>query len=49
MPDALLKVHEKYGPVVRIGPNDLSFQGAEIFDDVYKAGRKFIKSSFYDG
>jgi benzoate 4-monooxygenase len=49
MPDTLLKVHEKYGPVVRIGPNDLSFQSVEILNDVYKGGRKFIKSNFYDG
>ena len=49
MPDTLLKVHEKYGPVVRVGPNDLSFQGVDILNEVYKGGRKFSKSSFYSG
>jgi hypothetical protein len=47
MPDTMLQMHEEYGPVVRIGPNDLSFQSADVFNDVYKAGRKFPKSNFY--
>lgn len=49
MPNTLLELHEKYGPVVRIGPNDLSFQHAAAIDAIYKSGRKLIKSNFYDG
>ncbi|OCT51550.1 putative benzoate 4-monooxygenase cytochrome P450 [Cladophialophora carrionii] len=49
MPDTLLKMHEKYGPVVRMAPNELSFQSVDIFSDVYKGGRKFPKSDFYQG
>lgn len=49
MPDKLLEMHEKYGPVVRFAPNELSFQNPEILEQVYKGGRKFIKSNFYEG
>lgn len=49
MPDTLLKMHEKYGPVVRIAPNELSFQSVDILNEVYKGGRKFPKSDFYNG
>jgi benzoate 4-monooxygenase len=49
MPDTLVGVHAKYGPVVRIGPNDLSFQPVEAINPIYKSGRKMIKSNFYDG
>jgi benzoate 4-monooxygenase len=49
MPETLLQMHEKYGPVVRIAPNELSFQSVDILGDVYKGGRKFPKSDFYQG
>ncbi|OAP60837.1 hypothetical protein AYL99_05839 [Fonsecaea erecta] len=49
MPDTMVQVHEKYGRVVRVAPNELSFQGVEILDQVYKGGRRFIKSNLYDG
>jgi hypothetical protein len=29
------KLHEKYGPVVRIGPNHLSFTDASAWKDIY--------------
>lgn len=48
-PDTLLKLHARHGPVVRIAPNDLSFEGVGIIEQVYKGGRKFVKSDFYDG
>ncbi|KAL4256656.1 cytochrome P450 family protein [Pleurotus pulmonarius] len=41
-------LHELYGPVVRIGPNELSFRDATAFSDIYNAGSKFTKDpSFY--
>ncbi|OAL36936.1 hypothetical protein AYO20_03705 [Fonsecaea nubica] len=49
MPDTMIKVHEKYGPVVRVAPNELSFQSVEILEEVYKGGRRFIKSDMYEG
>jgi hypothetical protein len=48
----MLKLHEKYGPVVRIAPNELSFNTAASWKDIYgyRIGHKpLCKSSFYDG
>lgn len=45
----LFALHEKYGPIVRIGPNELSFYGAEAVAPIYKSGRVMPKSHFYDG
>ncbi|KAH8820178.1 cytochrome P450 [Xylogone sp. PMI_703] len=45
----ILKAHEKYGPVVRIGPNDVNFQSRDAIDPIYKAGRAMPKTHFYDG
>lgn len=49
MPETLVKLHEKYGPVVRYAPNELSFQTPNAIDPIYKNGRKTIKTDFYDG
>lgn len=48
-PETILELHARYGQVVRIAPNELSFEGVGIIEQVYKAGRKFVKSDFYDG
>lgn len=51
-PYILLELHEKYGPVVRTAPNELSFNTAGSWKDIYgfRPGHKqFIKSDFYDG
>lgn len=48
-PDTLSALHAKYGPVVRIGPNDLSFQSVDAIEAIYKSGRRVSKSEFYDG
>lgn len=51
-PFKLLELHKKYGPVVRVAPNDLSFNSAASWRDIYsfRQGHKpFIKSEFYDG
>ncbi|OLN97156.1 Isotrichodermin C-15 hydroxylase 7 [Colletotrichum chlorophyti] len=49
----ILKLHDRYGPVVRISPNDLSFNTAKSWSDIYgvRKGQAscFIKSNFYDG
>jgi cytochrome P450 len=42
----LLQMHEKYGEVVRIAPNDLSFTGAGAWKDIYghrPAGSTLLK------
>jgi cytochrome P450 len=51
-PYEILALHEKYGPVVRTSPNELSFSSAGSWRDIYgfRQGHKpFVKSSFYDG
>ncbi len=51
-PYEILKLHEKYGSVVRTSPNELSFSSAASWKDIYgfrPGHRPFIKSPFYDG
>lgn len=48
----MLALHERYGPVVRTSPNELSFSSASSWKDIYgfrPGHRPFIKSRFYDG
>jgi hypothetical protein len=47
MPDELVKFHERFGPIVRIGPNDLSFNSADAISDIYRRG--WQKGEFYRG
>ncbi|KAF7887599.1 hypothetical protein EAF00_009893 [Botryotinia globosa] len=39
----LLKLHEKLGPLVRIGPNEVSFYSMEMDDAVHKVNSRFKK------
>jgi hypothetical protein len=41
-------LHEKYGPVVRVGPNELVFTGDEPMRTIYGAGTSFYKPAFYN-
>lgn len=47
----LLALHQRYGPAVRISPNEVSFSSAQSWIDIYapRKGEEFIKSPFYDG
>ncbi|KAI3322259.1 cytochrome P450 [Xylariaceae sp. AK1471] len=52
MPYKILALHEKYGPIVRVAPNEISFNSPQSWNDIYgfRAGHQtFIKSDFYDG
>lgn len=40
-------LHEKYGPVVRVGPNEISFNTLSALRTIYGAGSPFQRSSFY--
>jgi hypothetical protein len=42
------KLHLQYGPVVRIGPNELAFTGEEPMRTIYGAGTSFYKPEFYN-
>ncbi|KAL1838911.1 hypothetical protein VTJ49DRAFT_2075 [Mycothermus thermophilus] len=42
-----IALHKKYGPVVRLGPNTLSFSEPEALKTIYGLNKGFIKSDFY--
>lgn len=42
-------LHEKYGPVVRLGPNEASFTAGEALREIYQSGGSgFDKTEFYE-
>ncbi|KAF8249206.1 putative cytochrome P450, partial [Wilcoxina mikolae CBS 423.85] len=50
-PFIIKELHDKYGPVVRVSPNQVSFDSASSWKDIYGhvGGRKpFLKSDLYD-
>ncbi|KIW99464.1 uncharacterized protein Z518_11203 [Rhinocladiella mackenziei CBS 650.93] len=49
MPENLTKLHDNFGGVVRVGPNDLSFNTGGAVFAIYKGGRSLPKTGFYDG
>jgi hypothetical protein len=40
-------LHEKYGPVVRVGPNEVWFNSKAAFKAIYGNGSGYEKSDFY--
>ncbi|KAH6995544.1 cytochrome P450 [Ilyonectria sp. MPI-CAGE-AT-0026] len=42
-----LNLHERYGPVVRLGPRAVSVADPEAIKIIYSAGSGFLKTSFY--
>lgn len=45
----IIQLHQKYGPIVRIAPNEVSFWNAEAVAPIYKSGKAVAKGSFFDG
>ena len=43
----MLDLHEKYGDIVRVGPNLLSFGNPEAIKDVYGVGKAWNKVRRY--
>jgi hypothetical protein len=41
------QLHQQYGPVVRIGPNEVSFNSLEALKAIYGAGSGFERTVFY--
>ncbi|KAK1221095.1 hypothetical protein PQX77_016142 [Marasmius sp. AFHP31] len=41
--EQLQKLHEAYGTVVRVGPNELHFSSPEAYNEIYAVGSKFDK------
>lgn len=44
----LWRLHQRYGPVVRFGPNSLSFKSSSALKDIYGFKSNVRKSQFYD-
>lgn len=42
-----IDLHRKYGPMVRIGPNEVSFSSPQVARNVLSAGKRFYKTDFY--
>ncbi|KAI0141601.1 cytochrome P450 [Xylariaceae sp. FL1272] len=42
-----VELHKKYGPVVRIGPNEVSFSSPQVARNILSAGKRFYKTDFY--
>ncbi|KAM0505406.1 hypothetical protein ACHAP8_001633 [Fusarium lateritium] len=42
-------LHQRYGPVVRLSPHEVSVSNAEAVAAVHKIGAGFLKSAWYDG
>ncbi|PCG88265.1 Cytochrome P450 [Penicillium occitanis (nom. inval.)] len=41
------KIHEQYGPIVRVGPNEVSIADPTMIPVIYGIGSKFTKTPFY--
>jgi cytochrome P450 len=42
-------LHQKYGPIVRISPNEVSLCDGDSAKTIYRQGNHFFKSTFYAG
>ncbi|KAI0201182.1 cytochrome P450 [Astrocystis sublimbata] len=42
-----INLHKKYGPVVRIAPNEVSFASPHVARNLLSAGKRFYKTDFY--
>ncbi|KAF9894565.1 hypothetical protein FE257_006450 [Aspergillus nanangensis] len=45
--DDILRLHDKYGPVVRIGPNEVALVDAAAAKQLYGHGKKVKKTNWY--
>ncbi|KAJ5691997.1 hypothetical protein N7462_001420 [Penicillium macrosclerotiorum] len=43
----IFSLHQKYGPVVRVGPNEISFNSLSSLRAIYGAGSGFERTEFY--
>lgn len=42
------QLHQKYGPTVRIGPNEVSFADASVIQEIYSQKTVFMKAPVYE-
>ena len=41
-------LHQKYGPVLRIGPNEVSFTSPSVVKEIYGQGTPYMKAPWYE-
>lgn len=41
------KLHKEYGPIIRIGPNEIHFNSLRALKTIYGAGSKYGRTQFY--
>ncbi|KAI1300027.1 cytochrome P450 [Xylaria venustula] len=46
--DNILELHRKYGPIVRISPNEVSVVSPDLTKSVYSHGKGTVKTDWYD-
>ncbi|GAB1319806.1 Apoptosis-inducing factor 1 [Madurella fahalii] len=46
-PQLARTLHERYGPIVRVGPSEVWLNSPEAFKRIYSAGNGYEKSAFY--
>ncbi|EXJ71677.1 uncharacterized protein A1O5_05485 [Cladophialophora psammophila CBS 110553] len=46
---SLYAAHEKYGNIIRIAPDELSFSDHTVIKEIYSQGTTLLKSPFYSG
>ena len=42
------ELHSQYGPIVRIGPNEVSISDASAIKEIYRQGTDYMKTPFYN-
>jgi cytochrome P450 len=47
MNSTMMALHDKYGTLVRTGPNEVSVSDVTAIKQIYRAGTKFQKSDWY--
>ncbi|KAI4725662.1 cytochrome P450 monooxygenase [Aureobasidium sp. EXF-10728] len=46
--DYIHALHQKYGPIVRIAPNEVAINDPASFKDIHKIGSGFLKTNWYE-
>lgn len=41
-------LHQKYGPIVRLSPNEVGVADLDAFKEIHKIGSKYLKSTWYE-
>jgi hypothetical protein len=45
----LFKIHEQYGPIVRVGPNEVSIADWKVYREIYGSQKASVKETEFYG